>query len=88
MTRDLPAQGLADLGETITQINAQAQSGFGAIASMARRALAGLEASDGTYPSPEALAAVLGSIRCKAELFSNDINVTAAEAGCNWTRKH
>lgn len=77
MTRPFTAPTLNDLGDTITRMDAFSQSGFGTIASMARRALAGLEASDGSNPSPEAFAAVLASIRCKAELFSNDINVTA-----------
>ena len=63
MTCPFTAPTLNDFGDTITRMDALSQSGFGAIAAMAKRALAGLEASDGTYPSPEALAAVLGSIR-------------------------
>ena len=55
---------------------------------MARRALAGLEASGGTYPSPEALETALRAIWGKAEQFGNDINAKAEEAGCNWVGRH
>ena len=82
-----PAHTLADHGDTITRMDALSQSGFGAIAAIARRALAGLEVSRGTHPSPEALAAVLEAIWSKAEQFGNDINVKAEQAGCNWGGK-
>ena len=69
-------------------MDALSQPGSGAIAAIARRSLAGLEASGGTYPSPTALAAVLEAIWDKAEQFGNEINVKAEIAGCSWTGKH
>ena len=79
-----PAHILADHGDTITRMDALSQSGFGAIAAIAKRALAGLEVSRDTHPHTEALAAVLDVIWSKAEQFGNDINVKAEQAGCNW----
>lgn len=78
----------ADFADTIAQMDALSQSGFGAIEAIAKRALQGLEAADGTQPHPETLATALRSIWDKAEQFGNEINVKAEEAGCNWTGKH
>ena len=83
MNHTFRAHAQAELGDTVIRLDALSQSGFGAIAAMARGALGGLEASGGTYPSPDALAAVLDAIWDKAEQFGNEINVKAEEAGCN-----
>ena len=70
-------------GDTITRMDALAQSGFSAIAALAQKALAGLDAAGGSYPHSEALAADLGAIWATAEQFCNDINVKAEEVRLN-----
>lgn len=70
-------------GDTVTRMDALAQSGFSAIAALAQKALAGLDAARSTYPNTEALAADLGVIWATAEQFCNDINVKAEEARLN-----
>ena len=62
---------------TISRMDALSQSGFTAVADIAKRALVALEASDGTYPRPEDMATALRSIWGRAEQFANDINVEA-----------
>jgi hypothetical protein len=87
-THSASAVALANYGDTITRLDALAQDGFSGIAAIAKRALQGLDAADGTLPPTEALATALRAIWGKAERFGNDINVKAEEAGCNWVGKH
>ncbi len=88
MTHTSPAPALADFGDTITRMDALAQDGFSAVAAIAKRALQGLDAADGTLPHPEDMATALRAIWGKAEQFGNDINTKAEEAGCNWVARH
>ena len=77
-----------NLGDTITSMDALAQSGFSACADIAKRALAGLESSDSTVPHPEELAGALRAIWATAEQFGNDLNVKAEEAGHSHVQAH
>lgn len=85
--RNTHAPALADLGDAITRMDALAQDGFSAVAAIAKRALASLEASSSTIPHPESMADALRAIWSKAEQFGNEVNVKAEQAGCNYPGK-
>ena len=88
MTRTSPAHTLADFADTITRMDALSQSGFSAIAAIARRALEAPQPAGGTQPHTEDLRAALWAILEKAEFFGNEGNVRAEQSGCNWVGKH
>ena len=50
MNHTFRAHAQAELGDTVIRLDALSQSGFGAVAAIAKRALQGLEAPDGTTP--------------------------------------
>ena len=72
-----------DLGETITNMDSLSQSGFGAIAAIARSALEDSEEGDFTPLHPEVMETALRAIWRKSVQVGNDINVSAEKAGFN-----
>lgn len=68
---------------TIARMDGLSQSGLGAIAETARKALEALQQHRGAHPLGEVLAEALDSIWQAADMAANDINCEAEAAGHN-----
>lgn len=77
------ASQVAELRETIEEVDSMVQRGCSAIAAMARLALKSLEHPDG-HRDMDGLACLLHTIWDKAADVENDVNSSAEEVGCQY----
>lgn len=77
-----------DLGDTIRNMDSLSQSGFGAIAAIARSALGDSEDGDFfTLLHPAVMESALRAIWSRSVRVGNDITTTAEEAGFNYSAR-